>query len=473
MNIANKRQEKSTEPTTSDDKQNNENSGSIILRVEQKATIDSLLEYEYMTIQCNLFSLGSINVGNWIGSLTKLKCLIIKQSIQYLPNEMGNLTNLIKLSVNGNCLRNLPATLGALTNLNILCLAHNYFGKWFPFPLYECISLEALNLAENQIMFIHRDISRLENLVELNLSNNELSSLPQNFFELTNLVQLNVKQNNIHNISSSIGALTKLMFLDISRNKISEELPETITKLTNITELNAGYNELTKIPKNIGSMIKLMVLSFRFNSIQVIQPSISSLANIKFLDLSHNQNSCISNLCSLTTLRQLNLESNKIDKIPVQFSELTKLDSLSLSENNLKVLISNSFGTLRNINNLCLDNNNIQYISDDLFFKFPTLTYLALGRNKLSYIPNSIRNHSSIKTLKISDNELEDPLYLPHFHHLSTIFSGGSISAKGNPFKNQDITKTEELRIYCRFPSLKDITARLVDIHMNTYDVLL
>ena len=128
--------------------------------------------------------------------------------ITSLPPEIGNLTNLTRIYLNGNKLESLPPEIGNLTNLT------------------------RLYLRDNQIQSLPPEIGNLTNLTHIYIRGNKLESLPPQIGNLTELKGLFLSDNNISSLPPQIKNLTKLGNLDLTRNPLA--IPPDI--LNNVNE---------------------------------------------------------------------------------------------------------------------------------------------------------------------------------------------------------------------------------------------
>jgi Leucine-rich repeat (LRR) protein len=98
------------------------------------------------------------------------------------------------------------------------------------------------------------------------------------------------------------------------------------------------------------------------------------------------------------------LFTNKLTDVPESIIKLTKLQILSLSNNNF-THFPNSILQLKNLRYLYLDNNQLTNIPDSID-QLTKLEYLVLGYNQLNAIPNSISNLKKLKYLYLANNKL-------------------------------------------------------------------
>ncbi|XP_059307998.1 receptor kinase-like protein Xa21 [Lycium ferocissimum] len=226
------------------------------------------------------------SVGNLSTSLKKLLAsdCQIKGGI---PNEIGNLSNLIFLHLYGNSLsRPIPVTLGSLGRLQQLSLANNRLKG---------------SIGDGQC--------KLQNLGNINLGENQFSGIvPECFGNVTSLRGIQLNSNRLNSIiPSSLGNLKDLLQLDLSSNNMSGSLPAEIGNPKAAIRIDLSKNQFSNgIPREIGDLQNLIHLSLTQNKLQgSIPDSIGSIPSLEFLDLSSN-NLSGSIPMSLENLRYLN-----------------------------------------------------------------------------------------------------------------------------------------------------------------------
>lgn len=93
----------------------------------------------------------------------------------------------------------------------------------------------------------------MTNLSSLQLQNNNLVTLPKELWRLTSLTELNLGYNQLKEIPIEVGQLTQLRELFIHNNQISA-LPSQIGRLIHLDVLDLTCNKLTNLP---GELLKL------------------------------------------------------------------------------------------------------------------------------------------------------------------------------------------------------------------------
>ena len=281
-----------------------------------------------------------------LGNLTNLDRLTLgsNQLSGEIPNELGSLTNLRVLGLEGNQLSGqIPVELGSLTNLSGLYLHINQLSGQIPAELGSLTNLSGLYLHINQLSGqIPAELGSLTNLRDLLLARNQLSGeIPEALASMTNLEQLGLGSNRLSGeIPEELGNLISLRYLYLGSNRLSGEIPEVLACLTNLTYLHLGGNRLSgEIPAGL-----------------------SLLSNLRWLSLSHNRLSgeIPSSLGSLSRLERLHLRGNRLSgEIPAELGNLSNLQSLWLEGNRLSGEIPTGLGDLMILESLYLAGNRL------------------------------------------------------------------------------------------------------------------
>jgi|GEM_PF-3436516 len=101
-------------------------------------------------------------------------------NLKRLPSEIGTLTELRELDLEGNELTSLPEEISQMT------------------------SLEKLRLSNNPIKELPQEMGRMESLKHLYLDNTKLETLPESFANLLNIEYLTLNSSQIRTLSDSL-----------------------------------------------------------------------------------------------------------------------------------------------------------------------------------------------------------------------------------------------------------------------------
>lgn len=315
---------------------------------------------------------------------------------------------IIELKASYNKLRVVPDFIKSLSTVNIIDFSHNYIKtvdqSQIPTSLVhfrlqdnclEDVSLPSIGGIE-KILCMKNQLSEIPNVgspnlasefflsqncirtikmtsfsklvTKIDLTNNKLKEIPRELFALQNLAYLFLSGNRISKIPSSIGK-SQIIFLAISGNQLKRlpkrlpptleyllasdcnisEIPEIIYKLEDLQELDLSHNHISIVP-SLPTVKKLMLndneltefpvdipeceyLDVSCNKIQQI-PHENKTPMLKYLDLSSNQLIEFNSEMKIENLRILKLQFNRISS-QLDLSNFPKLSQIDLSSTNV------------------------------------------------------------------------------------------------------------------------------------------
>jgi len=184
-----------------------------------------------------LFRINLEKIPPFIGEISELESLIIKDNevykIKEIPEELFKLKKLKELTIgDGNRIGYdkkisiIPTSIGKLSELEKLQLDGNQI-KELPNELFQLKKLKELSFNLNDIETIPSAIGNLSELELLSIDSNGIKKLPDELFNLKKLKELKLRSNLIEEIPPSIENLTELEKLDLYDNFI-KELPDSI-----------------------------------------------------------------------------------------------------------------------------------------------------------------------------------------------------------------------------------------------------
>ena len=179
--------------------------------------------------------------------------------IEHVPASIKNCRNLNKLNFNSNKISSVDAGIGALKKLEQLSFYNNQLTE-VPSGVYKIRTLKEIDLFHNQIEALGPEFCNWQNLVTLYLSHNKLISLPENIDTLKSLEGLYLWDNRLGKLPVSIGEISQMKYLRINNNYL-KELPTSIQKLSNMEELDISHNYISEIPEGIFLYPKLKILA--------------------------------------------------------------------------------------------------------------------------------------------------------------------------------------------------------------------
>ncbi|KAL6989211.1 hypothetical protein U1Q18_014963 [Sarracenia purpurea var. burkii] len=174
-------------------------------------------------------------------------------------------------------------------------------------------------------------------------------------------------------------------------------------------------------------MVSLAHLRLRYNQLEGGLPkSFSNLTRLQTLYLDNNNlteelHEFLQKLSGVeNSLQDLEVGRNRLTGPLPDFARFSSLQILFLNFNQLNGTFPEAFGQLPTLTALGLSGNQIKGSLPDLTV-FPSLTDLRVGRNQLKGIDKSIGTLSKLHFLDASHNSLEGIISEAHFSNLSSL----------------------------------------------------
>ncbi|BBG99880.1 receptor like protein 6 [Prunus dulcis] len=369
---------------------------------------------------------GSIYSSNTLFRLVHLQRLDLSDNhfnFSQIPSRFGHdLSSLTYLNLSNSLFSGqIPSEISKLSKLSTLDLSFNYQKADDGIPLkltkanmrslvQNLTTIKQLHLNWVEMYFTVPDILvNASSLTSLQLGDCELNGeFPVGIFHLPNLEVLDVNGNsNLTGYFPNFNKSNVFKKLNVGATNFSGMLPASMGNLHSLNFLDISWCHFYPlIPSSLGNLTQLNYLVMNsFNDVSKGKigefPSfVSNLTQLEFLDLSDNEISgqIPSWLMKLTQLTSLSLDDNNLQgPIPRSLFQLKNLEYLSLSGNNLSGLVEfDQFSKLKKLKGLDLSNNMLSVgITNDLSATLPKLQTLALGFCKLQgplpIPPQSIR----------------------------------------------------------------------------------
>lgn len=358
-----------------------------------------------------------------------------------IPPQIGNCHSLVELGMNNNKFSGqLPESLGNLHNLLDFSFNNNKLTGTLSNNFVNLLLLSIFDISVNQISGTLPDISNFFQLKFLIINDNKLNGpINSDLSKLKNLTYFSLSNNKFTGtLSSELGYLSSLTYFDVSNNKLIGNIPNEFSQLCNLQVLFLTNNSFNRDLYHVFSSCQKSFTNIDisgnyftgtvpwkiFNSTNL--QSFAAVQNCMINEIS--EEICSSNSLVSLVLDGLNTaficqnrifpsffdwfpdtyfaDSLSTSTIPSCLYNISTLQTLHLSGNNLCGTLSKNLVITSNLQDLSLSNNILQDIIPDVI----QLRYwisLDLSFNKFGGIINkNIDSISSNQRLLLENNRL-------------------------------------------------------------------
>ncbi|KIW95902.1 uncharacterized protein Z519_02967 [Cladophialophora bantiana CBS 173.52] len=295
-----------------------------------------------------------------------------------------------------------------------------------PIILYTKASeIISINLSRNLALKVPKDfITVCINLREIKFTGNEAWRLPPSLAWASRLTVLDVSNNRLEQLEhAELHRLMGLVSLKLANNKLSE-LPPNFSYFRQLRSLNLSSNNFTTFPENICSLKSLVDLDISFNKLSSL-PKISQLTTLERLWVTNNDLKGPFNetFASLINLKEIDARFNAITNID-NVTSLPNLEQLLVGHNNITTF-KGSFPKLRvlvldhcpitsfeldqpvpTLSSLNIASAKLVEFKETMFDHMPNLQKLNLDKNHLSNMSSQIGRLTKLEFLSMAKNPL-------------------------------------------------------------------
>ncbi len=224
----------------------------------------------------------------------------------------------------------------ALKYLEVLEIQNNSRAYCNLPPEIECLasSLYDLTIRNTKITYLPNEIGKLTNLKILILSNTGLMYLPDSIGDLSSLVLLYLPNNRLKSLPATIKNLRSLKKIILTNNPYLHSI-EPLNYLPILESLNAKHCSIKILPRNLSQLIDLNMSNNNLTDLTNIETLGYGNNNKKSFKFDKNSIQSIPfEIKNVTNLSLLNLNHNRLKRLPISMFNMKKLDKLYIANNN-------------------------------------------------------------------------------------------------------------------------------------------
>eukprot|EP00961_Rhodomonas_salina_P249923 3378136-Rhodomonas_salina.2 len=297
---------------------------------------------------------------------------------------------------------------------------------------YLCGGLRTLDVSNNNVDQLPREVGMCAYLEVLLLRDNRISTFPSSTKQMKTLTHLDISGNQFEGVPELLGYTPHMRILDMSRNKI-----DSLYRSLNEAVAQGGFSDALSMSKrvrdrkaaedkNTGRLkatIQTHVMDRVASKIQSENRSkqvgvLFQLFSLERLSVARNKVRVLpGSISRFTGLVELDMSQNELMDVPPDIGLLTLLTTLDLSSNNL-IGLPPQLGTLQRLSLLNVSNNEIQILPSEVGM-MTSLEELNFQNNQVVFLPVEFEAlESSLTKLKADGNLISDPVCMSPFPSL-------------------------------------------------------
>lgn len=241
----------------------------------------------------------------------------------------------------------------------------------------------------------------------LDAANQNLATIPPGILELRELEEVHLENNCIEEIPQAVQCWTNIRFLYLNNNRLSKLCPQ-LGKLSRLEGLDLSDNPLlpSGIPVLSGIRSLRQLRLYRTHVGEIPTEICKHLHHLELLGLSGNRlQSLPTEIVNQTKLRELYLKQNQFEVFPPEICVLRNLVIIDLDENRLTAL-PEEIGSLIQLQRFYVAHNSLHALPESLC-QCLRLSVLDVSYNRLHFIPFSLESLTEMTEAGLSGNPLE------------------------------------------------------------------
>lgn len=257
-------------------------------------------------------------------------------------------------------------------------------------------------------------------ITHLRMAGCDITWLPEKIADVDTLKELYLNFNKLTDLPSSMGGLTKLKVINIMNNKLCG-VPDVIWELTGLETLAMGNfkpslttciccesfglkatgNAIKSLPSDIGKLVNLKHLALPSVQLNNIDPCITGLKHLKFLNL------CYNNLQTLP-LCPVGDEDTELPNLK-KYSVWLLNNPIALDRKSLWFDLSKAVNTIFNDYALPIESQFYQALTNSINIVWNTYVYAKKDPLPFAFCITAIITEQAIKYMSYNPNGENEP----------------------------------------------------------------
>ncbi|CAH1241252.1 SLIT2 [Branchiostoma lanceolatum] len=359
--------------------------GNLITAIESDAFIGmSRLRYLYLANN----SIDEIEAGAFAG-LGGLQYLDLSgNKLQQLTN--GSFRGLPQLSVlimeNCNITVMREGAFVGLHEVTTLDLAHSRIETFEDGAFEGLIDVKTLRLEHNRIRSLSKNtFIGLSEVTSINLAYNRIRDIENGaFIGVNHLRNLDFTGNRLTSLPVGLEDMRSLRSLDLTNNSVTDipdDFPANTASVLTLNSNPLGTAHLSRLVNIFPQLSSLYLTDVGMQTVR--EDDFKGMSKLQMLNLDDNNIAGITGrpFDALPSLSRIDIQNNLLTTVPTALQNLTNIQTLSLSGNQISALKNDAFQGLNNIRTLFLSDSGVTEIDSDVFKQMSRIFRIFLDGN--------------------------------------------------------------------------------------------